>query len=104
MQTSSHIEVIVKRDRWIVIFGLVALIAIAWSYTIWVAQSSTGMDMSMGMDSGNVRHWTGIDFTLMFAMWVVMMVAMMENLEIIQLLELNLQIKIMACSINSGIV
>ena len=77
MENSSHIESLVKRDRWIVVFGLVAVLAIAWSYTIWVAQSNTGMDMSMSMDSGNVRDWTPIDFALMFAMWAIMMVAMM---------------------------
>ena len=68
MENSSHIESVVKRDRWIVVFGLVAVLAIAWSYTIWVAQSNTGMDMSMSMDSGNVRDWTPIDFALMLSL------------------------------------
>ncbi len=77
MQTSQRIEALVKRDRWIVIAGVVAVVVIAWAYTIYVAQSNSGMDMSMSMDSGNVRDWTGVDFSLMFVMWAVMMVAMM---------------------------
>ena len=77
MQTTDHIESLIKRDRIIVIAGVVAVVAIAWGYTIYVAQSNTGMDMSMSMDSGNVRDWTSVDFSLMFVMWAVMMVAMM---------------------------
>ena len=61
----------------IVIAGVVAVVAIAWGYTIYVAQNNAGMEMSMSMDSGNVRSWTGVDFFLMFVMWAVMMVAMM---------------------------
>ena len=77
MQTTDHLESLTKRDRLIVIVGVVVVVAIAWAYTIYVAQSNTGMDMSMSMDSSNVREWTGVDFSLMFVMWAVMMVAMM---------------------------
>ena len=77
MNTSKHIESLIKRDRMIVIAGVVAVVAIAWGYTIYVAQNNAGMGMSMSMDSGNVRSWTGVDFFLMFVMWEVMMVAMM---------------------------
>ena len=77
MQTTDHIESLIKRDRMIVIVGVVVVVAIAWAYTIYVAQSNTGMAMSMSMDSSNVRNWTGVDFSLMFVMWTVMMVAMM---------------------------
>ena len=77
MQTTDHIESLIKRDRMIVIVGVVVVVAIAWVYTVYVALSNTGMDMSMSMDSSNVREWTGVDFSLMFVMWAVMMVAMM---------------------------
>ena len=77
MQTTDHIESLIKRDRMIVIVGVVVVVAIAWVYTVYVALSNTGMDMSMSMDSSNVREWTGVDFSLMFVMWTVMMVAMM---------------------------
>ena len=77
MQTSTPIESFVKRDRMIVIAGVVAVVAIAWGYTIYLAQSNADVGMSMGMAGGNARSWSGVDFSLMFVMWVVMMVAMM---------------------------
>ena len=77
MQTSTHIESLLKRDRAIVISGVVAVAAIAWGYVIYLAQSDAAMGMSMGMAAGNVRPWSGVDFSLMYLMWAVMMVAMM---------------------------
>ena len=77
MHNTDHIESIVKKDRAIVISGVVAVAAIAWGYMLYVSQSNADMDMSMGMTVGNVRSWSGVDFSLMFMMWVVMMVAMM---------------------------
>ena len=76
-QTSTHIESLLKRDRAIVISGVVALVAIAWGYTIYIAQGNADMGASMGMAMGNVRSWNGADFSLMYLMWAVMMVAMM---------------------------
>ncbi len=77
MQASTHIESLIKRDRMIVISGVVAVVAIAWGYTIYLAQSNAVMGMSMGVAAGNVRSWSGVDFSLMYLMWAVMMVAMM---------------------------
>ena len=77
MQASTHIESLLKRDRVIVIAGVVAVVAIAWGYTIYLAQTNAAMGMSMGMAAGNLRPWTGVDFSLMYLMWAVMMVAMM---------------------------
>jgi len=77
MQASTHIESLLKRDRVIVIAGVVAVVAIAWGYTIYLAQTNTATGMSMGLAAGNVRPWTGVDFSLMYLMWAVMMVAMM---------------------------
>ena len=77
MQTTPRIESLLKQDRAIVISGVVAVVVIAWGYTIYVAQSNADMGTSMGMAMGNVRSWSGADFSLMFVMWAVMMVAMM---------------------------
>ena len=77
MQDTDHIESILKKDRIIVISGAVAVAAIAWGYMVYVSQSNAEMDMSMGMTMGNIRSWSGVDFSLMFVMWAVMMVAMM---------------------------
>ena len=77
MQATSPLEQVFKRDRVVVIAGVLAVAAIAWGYTIYVAQSNAGISMSMGMAAGNTRDWSGVDFSLMFVMWAVMMVAMM---------------------------
>ena len=77
MQDIDYLESIIKRDRVIVTSGIVAVVVIAWGYMVYVSQSSAEMDMSIGMTMGNVRPWSGVDFSLMFVMWAVMMVAMM---------------------------
>jgi predicted metal-binding membrane protein len=77
MQTSTPIESLLKRDRAVVIAGVAAVAAIAWGYTLYLAQSNAGVGASMGVAAGNVRSWNGVDFALMFLMWAVMMVAMM---------------------------
>ena len=77
MQATSPLEQVFKRDRGVVIAGVLAVAAIAWGYTLYVAQSNAGISMSMGMAAGNTRDWSGVDFSLMFVMWAVMMVAMM---------------------------
>ena len=77
MQDTDHIESILKKDRIIVMSSAVAVAAIAWAYMVYVSQSNAEMGMSMTMTMGNVRPWSGVDFSLMFVMWAVMMVAMM---------------------------
>ncbi|GIT02622.1 MAG: hypothetical protein CM1200mP27_12470 [Chloroflexota bacterium] len=77
MHDTDHIESIVKKDRVIVTSGIVAVALLAWGYMLYISQSNADMDMSMGMTMGNVKSWSGVDFSLMFVMWAVMMVAMM---------------------------
>ena len=48
MHNTDHIESIVKKDRVIVLSGVVAVAAIAWGYMLYVSQSNSDMDMSMG--------------------------------------------------------
>jgi predicted metal-binding membrane protein len=62
-----------RRDRWLTVFALLAITALAFGYTVWLA---TGFDMS-GMMSPDFIPWTARHFAFMFAMWVVMMVGMM---------------------------
>ena len=77
MQDTDHIESIIKKDRVIVTFGIVAVAVIAWGYMVYISQGNAGMEMPMEMAMGNVRPWSSVDFSLMFVMWAVMMVAMM---------------------------
>lgn len=66
---------VLKRDRIIVLCGLAALVALSWAYISYLAQDMRNMDMEMAMPQTQV--WSVADFTLMFVMWAVMMVAMM---------------------------
>ncbi len=71
MTETSGLEALLKRDRAVVLAGLAGVTGLAWTYLLF-----TGAEMG-AMSALEVRHWTGLDFLLMFLMWAVMMVAMM---------------------------
>ena len=71
-QAETPIEAILKRDRAVVLAGVVAVSALAWAYTAYLAQGSS-LDMTMAQ----LQSWSIADFGLMFLMWAVMMTAMM---------------------------
>ena len=78
----STLEAVLRRDRWIVIGGLVLLTLLSWAYVVGLAAAMGDMsmdDMSMGAAalSPQIRAWTPRDFAFMFLMWSVMMIAMM---------------------------
>ncbi len=73
------LENLLRRDRLIVIAALVAVVAIAW---VWLAVGFAGMTRGSGMSGmGEMMMqppaWTWGYAGLMFAMWWVMMAAMM---------------------------
>src|SRR6516225_6436915 len=75
----ATLERVLKRDRVTTVLGLGAIATLAWLYTIFVA-SMVGGDMAGAashVTMPRVDPWSGVDFLLMFAMWAVMMVAMM---------------------------
>lgn len=79
MLDTTALERVLKRDRAITALGLVAIASLAWLYTILVASMGDG-DMAGATSRMAMPHdqpWSGVDFLLMFAMWTVMMVAMM---------------------------
>ncbi len=74
-QRTPALEAIVRRDRLVLLSGLLVVSAIAWAYTI-----------ALSGDSGHGAHaavlaapraWTAMDLATTFAMWTVMMLAMM---------------------------
>jgi predicted metal-binding membrane protein len=69
----TALESALRRDRWIVLFALLALTALALGYTGWLA---LGFDMSALM-SPDYRPWSAGYFVFMLAMWMVMMIGMM---------------------------
>lgn len=82
---STRLEAILRRDRRLVIAGLVAVAVLAWAYMLYLAWEMGGMDMEAGAAMGaagemampQMRSWSLLDLVLMFVMWAVMMVAMM---------------------------
>ncbi|GAA4118168.1 DUF2182 domain-containing protein [Aminobacter aganoensis] len=89
----TRLELLLKRDRAVVLGAIVAVAALAWAYVIWLAASMAaapsgtampGMEMSgtdmPGMDGAlapALRGWSVGEFAFMFAMWAIMMVGMM---------------------------
>lgn len=77
------VENVLRRDRAIVIFCLAAITALAWGYTVWLAENmhmggTHGQAMEMGALLAPVfKPWTAAHFIVMFVMWTVMMVGMM---------------------------
>ena len=82
MEHLTPLEVMLRRDRMIVLAGLTAVAALAWVYIRHLARTMSGMDMGtmpMGMEMSmpQMLSWSAMDFILTFVMWAVMMVAMM---------------------------
>ena len=68
---ATALERLLKQDRAITALGLVAIASLCWYYTILVASMGGGMagagsHMAMPHD----QPWGGVDFLLMFAMWM----------------------------------
>ena len=77
MPHCTPLETILRRDRAVVVGGLCAVAALAWAYTVYLAQGMGHMDMGMAMAMPHMQSWNAMDFLSMFLMWAVMMVAMM---------------------------
>jgi predicted metal-binding membrane protein len=83
MQAASSLEAVLRRDRVIVLVGLIGVTILAWVYMLYLAwdmqrsMSVDSMEMGMSMASAQLRPWDAVDFALMFIMWAVMMTAMM---------------------------
>jgi len=80
-------KAVLRRDRIVVGLALTFLTALAWSYLLWLSADMHmgGMDMigmrmlpsGMGHMIPAHTHWHAMEFAFVFAMWTVMMVAMM---------------------------
>jgi predicted metal-binding membrane protein len=71
--TRAPLEQALRHDRWLVLIALLAISALALSYTVWLA---TAFDMA-AMMSPDFQPWSARHFAFMLAMWVVMMIGMM---------------------------
>ena len=78
MQRAGPLESIIKRDRLVIAASLLIIAGLAWAYTVNLARSmEDGGSMAMSMGMANTMAWTAADFWAQFAMWSVMMFAMM---------------------------
>ena len=77
LAAGAALEATLKRDRLVVVIGLVAVIAVSWAYVL----AGAGMDLGAVAETGGMMAmttaWSPGYFLLMLAMWWVMMVAMM---------------------------
>lgn len=71
------LEATLRRDRAIMIGGLICISVLAWLYMLYLAWDMSHMNMAMDMAMPMMQPWTLSDFSLTFIMWAVMMVAMM---------------------------
>lgn len=83
-QPATTLERLVRRDRAIAATAIAAMAAIAWGYLIHLASamSTSGMGAdaahhAMNMAAPQTQAWSALQPVLLFAMWAVMMVAMM---------------------------
>ena len=77
MYNDTSLEVLLKRDRIIVISGIAGVSILAWAYMLYLAWGIMNMDMGIEMSMPQMQSWGALDFLLTFVMWAVMMVAMM---------------------------
>jgi predicted metal-binding membrane protein len=77
MHDGISVEAVLKRDRAIILGGLVGISALAWVYMLYLAWNMQRMDMAMEMTMPRMQAWGAVDLILLFVMWSVMMVAMM---------------------------
>jgi predicted metal-binding membrane protein len=70
------LEALIRRDRAVAGSGLAALVVLSWAYLLHMSAMDMHMDASMAAMPMR-EAWTPGQFLLTFAMWAVMMVAMM---------------------------
>lgn len=77
METSPLVHVL-KKDRLIVLTALSLLCVLSWLYIIYLYNQMHPMNMdALFFAMPMTPRWTWTDFTLLFLMWFVMMIAMM---------------------------
>jgi predicted metal-binding membrane protein len=88
MQMSDRaLEVVLRRDRAIILATLIVITGLCWVYVLLVVDDMAmgGMDMTgfrmipagMGLMMPASEAWQPIEFAFVFVMWVVMMIGMM---------------------------
>ena len=69
-------EAVLRRDRAIILAGLIGITGLAWAYMFYLAARMGDTSVS-AMAMPQIQTWGIVDIALVFVMWSVMMVAMM---------------------------
>lgn len=77
MQAAISVESMLRRDRWLVASGLGGAAALAWGYQLYMAWGMEHASPVIAALMPDMQAWTAWDVVLLFAMWVLMMIAMM---------------------------
>lgn len=72
---STPLKSVLKRDRAMVVVGVLLIAVLAWGYTVYTAYNMESMGVAMAIP--NVDSWSAIHWGSTFLMWAVMMMAMM---------------------------
>ena len=80
--TGPALEMLFRRDRFVVGSALAALVVAAWVYVLHLASAMSGMTMPdmrtmPGMAMPALHAWSWMEVGALVVMWAVMMVAMM---------------------------
>jgi predicted metal-binding membrane protein len=73
----TRLEAVLRRDRTVVLAGLAAMTLVAWAYLVSLVWGMRTMDMAPDMAMPQMQSWGAVELLLLFAMWAIMMVAMM---------------------------
>lgn len=71
------LEKILKKDKIIIISGIVVITIFSWAYLFYLAYEMQSMNMTDELAIPQISKWNPIEFFLMFIMWFVMMIGMM---------------------------
>jgi len=78
---SAAVDRLIRRDRFLIGIGLAATTVLAWIYLFRIAADMNAMSaeaqMHAAMGMANMHAWGVSDWLGLFAMWAVMMIAMM---------------------------
>lgn len=78
LETDSTLQSILQRDRAIIVTALVVITILSWGYLFWDAWRMSQLGACCeALLNPSLTHWPIGDLLLMFAMWSIMMVAMM---------------------------
>ncbi|MGI9024155.1 MAG: DUF2182 domain-containing protein [Burkholderiaceae bacterium] len=67
-----------RKDRFAVLAALALICGLAWAYLLDMSRGMHEMDMGAGMAfMPNMEAWQPVDLAFVFAMWAIMMIAMM---------------------------